>query len=267
MIQQKYPVRPERRHLMNQQWNTGTYDTDMAFVSRFGESLITLLQPQPGERILDWGCGTGDLAAAIAEYGAVVTGIDASPEMISAARSKHPQLEFVQADGQSFRADVPADAVFSNAALHWLQDAQGAAASIAASLRTGGRFIAEFGGQGNIDSVVTGLPRAFAAIGCSSRLKLPWYFPSIGEYASLLEQNGLTVELAMCFDRPTPLAGEEQGFTRWLNTFADGILSMLSSPQREEVLSFMQEELKPLLFRDGGWVMDYRRIRIAARKP
>lgn len=251
---------------MNQQWNTGTYDTDMAFVSRFGESLIHLLQPQPGERIMDWGCGTGDLAAAIADHGAVVTGIDASPEMISAARSKHPQLEFVLADGQSYCADVPADAVFSNAALHWLQDAQGAAASIAASLRTGGRFIAEFGGQGNIASVVDGLPRAFAAIGCSGKLKLPWYFPSIGEYASLLEQNGMTVELALCFGRPTPLAGGEQGFSRWLNTFADGILSVLSGPQREDVLAFMEKELKPVLFQEDGWIMDYRRIRIAAKK-
>ncbi|WP_020426715.1 class I SAM-dependent methyltransferase, partial [Paenibacillus riograndensis] len=137
---------------MNQQWNTGTYDKDMAFVSRFGESLIELLQPQPGERVIDWGCGTGDLAAAIAGHGASVTGIDASPEMIAAARSKHPQLEFVLADGQAYRSEPAADAIFSNAALHWLLDAEGAVSSMAASLRPGGRLIAEFGGQGNIAS-------------------------------------------------------------------------------------------------------------------
>ncbi|MBW4084984.1 trans-aconitate 2-methyltransferase [Paenibacillus sp. S150] len=251
---------------MNQQWNTGVYDKDMAFVSRFGESLIGLLQPQPGESVIDWGCGTGDLAAAIAGHGAAVTGIDASAEMIAAARSKHPQLNFVLADGQVYRPEFPADAVFSNAALHWLQDAQGAAASIAAILRPGGRFVAEFGGQGNIASVVAGLPDAFGAAGCSGRLKLPWYFPSIGQYAALLEHNGFTVELALCFSRPTPLEGGEPGFSRWLNTFAGGILSVLTPDQRDAVTAYMERKLKPQLFREGRWVMDYRRIRVAARK-
>lgn len=184
---------------MNQQWNTQTYDTDMAFVSQFGESLIELLRPQPGEQIIDWGCGTGDLAAAIAARGATVTGIDASAEMIQTARDKHPHLSFVLADGQTYVAEQPVDAVFSNAALHWLTDANGAAASIVASLRVGGRFVAEFGGLGNIASIVATLPQAFAAIGCSHKLHLPWYFPSIGEYATLLEKHGLTVDLALCF--------------------------------------------------------------------
>lgn len=251
---------------MTHRWNTGTYDTDMAFVSQFGESLIGLLQPQPGEVIIDWGCGTGDLAKAIAEFGATVTGIDASTEMIHAARSKHPELNFVLADGQTYVAEQPVDAVFSNAALHWLTDANGAAASIAASLRSGGRFVAEFGGLGNIASIVAGLPRAFAAISRAEKLKLPWYFPSIGQYATLLEQHGLTVDLALCFDRPTPLEAGEQGFQRWLNTFANGILSVLTPAEREEVLSFMEHELKPTLFQDDRWVMDYRRIRVVAYK-
>ncbi len=251
---------------MNQHWNTGTYDKDMAFVSRFGAPLIELLQPQPGERVIDWGCSTGDLAAAIASYGASVTGIDASPDMIAAARSKHPQLEFVLADGQDYRSEPAADAIFSNAALHWLRDAEGAVSSMAASLRPGGRLIAEFGGQGNIASVTAGLPRAFDAIGCSSKLELPWYFPSIGEYAALLERNGFTVDLALCFDRPTPLQGGEQGFRQWLNTFADGILSVLSPDQRTAVLASLEQELKLQLFQGDQWVMDYRRIRVAAKK-
>ncbi|MEK4236044.1 MULTISPECIES: class I SAM-dependent methyltransferase [unclassified Paenibacillus] len=251
---------------MNQQWNTGTYDTDMAFVSQFGESLIELLRPQPGEQIVDWGCGTGDLAAAIAASGATVTGIDASAEMIQTARDKHPQLNFILADGQNYVAEQPVDAVFSNAALHWLTDANGAAASITASLRTGGRFVAEFGGLGNIASIITELPNAFTAIGCSDKLQLPWYFPSIGQYTTLLEQHGLTVDLALCFDRPTPLEAGEQGFQSWLNTFANGILSVLTPSEREEVLSYMEQKLRPTLFQDGRWVMDYRRIRVVAYK-
>ncbi|WP_150266884.1 class I SAM-dependent methyltransferase [Paenibacillus tepidiphilus] len=251
---------------MNQKWSAGTYDADMAFVSGFGQSLIDLLNPQPGEQIIDYGCGTGDLAAAIAERGAAVTGIDASPEMLAAARAKYPDLTWVLADGQRYRAAAPADAVFSNAALHWLPDAEGAASSIAASLRHGGRLVAEFGAAGNIASVTAALPRAFAAAGRQGQAVLPWYFPSVGEYTSLLERCGLSVELALCYDRPTPLSGGEAGFRGWLNTFADGILSVLTPAEREQVLVFMERELHAQLYQDGRWVMDYRRLRIAARK-
>ncbi|WP_233277535.1 methyltransferase domain-containing protein [Paenibacillus durus] len=240
---------------MRQQWNTGTYDKDMTFVSHFGESLIGLLRPQQGERIIDWGCGTGDLAAAIADQGAIVTGIDASQEMIQAARAKYPDLSFILADGQKYIAELEVDAVFSNAALHWMKDADKAVASITASLRTGGRFVAEFGALGNIASIVDGLPRAFAAIGTSDKLQLPWYFPSIGQYATLLEQHGLTVDLAHCFNRPTPLEGGDQGFRRWVNTFANGVLSVLTPSEREAVLKHLDQELRPSLFKDGHWVI------------
>ncbi|MDF2939067.1 MAG: Methyltransferase type 11 [Paenibacillaceae bacterium] len=251
---------------MDHKWNTGMYDGDMAFVSRFGESLLELLQPQEGEVILDWGCGTGDLTAAIAQSKARVTGIDASPDMLAAAKAKYPELELVLADGQAYISPSPADAVFSNAALHWLTDAEGAAASIAGSLRPGGRLVAEFGAHGNIASIVQGLPAAFAAAGAAGRLKLPWYFPSVGEYASLLEKHGLEVELALCFHRPTPLEDGEAGLRKWVNTFADGVLSVLDETARRTVLEHLEQELAPQLFRDGRWVMDYRRLRVVARK-
>ena len=251
---------------MNQHWNAAAYDSSMSFVSRFGEPLMELLKPEPGEQIIDWGCGTGDLAAVIAAKGASVTGIDASAEMVRTAQNKYPHLTFQVADGQTFIAATPVDAIFSNAALHWLLDKHGAASSISASLKSNGRFIAEFGGQGNIASIVSILPQAFAANGCSDRLQNPWYFPSIGEYSSLLEQYGFTVDLAICFDRPTPLDGGEEGFQRWMNTFADGILSVLSPSERHGVIKYMEDHLKSTLFQGDRWVMDYRRIRIAAYK-
>lgn len=251
---------------MSQTWNTGVYDTDMSFVSRFGESLLELLQPKEGEHILDWGCGTGDLTAAIARSGARVTGIDASPDMLAAAGAKHPELEFILADGQSYISPEQADAVFSNAALHWLTNAEGAAASIAGSLRPGGRLVAEFGAHGNIASVVRGLPAAFAAAGAADKLRLPWYFPTVGEYASLLEKHGLEVELALCFHRPTPLEDGGAGFRKWVNTFANGVLSVLDDASRQAVLEHLEQELAPVLFKDSRWVMDYRRLRVVARK-
>lgn len=251
---------------VNQKWNTGVYDSDMSFVSRFGESLLELLQPKEGEHILDWGCGTGDLAAAIAQSGARVTGIDSSSEMLAAAKIKHPELALVLADGQSYVSPVPADAVFSNAALHWLTDAEGTAASIAGSLRPGGRLVAEFGAHGNIASIVHGLPPAFAAAGAADKLRLPWYFPTVGQYASLLEKNSLDVELALCFHRPTPLERGDAGFRKWVNTFAHGVLSVLDDASRQTVLEYLEQELAPTLFKDGRWVMDYRRLRVVARK-
>lgn len=252
--------------MMNQNWNTVTYDKDMAFVSHFGESLISLLKPQPGEHIIDWGCGTGDLADRIAGHGATVTGIDASGEMIEAARSKYPKLTLIVADGQTYVSTVPADAIFSNAALHWLLDAETTVASIAASLRTGGRFVAEFGGARNVNSIVNGLPQAFEAVGISIPLQLPWYFPSIGQYTTLLEQHGLSVELAQCFDRPTPLEGGDQGLRIWLHTFANGILNKLTVLEQDKVITFLENELKPQLFLENRWIMDYRRIRVVAYK-
>lgn len=248
-------------------WKAQAYDDRMGFVPRLGESLLALLAPRAGERIVDWGCGTGDLTASIAAAGARVTGIDASPDMIEAARRKHgAAADFLVADGQAFRAEPPADAVFSNAALHWMTDAEGAAASIAASLRQGGRFVAEFGAAGNIASVANGLPAAFEDAGIRQEPRIPWYFPTVGEYASLLERHGMRVELAAAFDRPTPLQPGASGLRGWLDVFANGIFASLQPQEREAAAAALEDRLRPTLYRDGRWVMDYRRIRVAAVK-
>jgi trans-aconitate methyltransferase len=248
---------------MTQRWDAGLYDSKHAFVTDQGRGLIDLLDPRPGERVLDLGCGTGDLAAAIAGRGATVVGLDASAEMLAAARSKYPNTEFVSGDAAQFQFAEPFDAVFSNAALHWVADADGAVRSIASALRPGGRFVAEFGGRGNIQTIVDGVRRAAAeVVGLDVRHR--WYFPSIAEYASLLDRHGLETRSAVLFDQPTPLADGDRGLRTWLTMFWADLLVAVSADQRSGVIDRAEDLLRPRLFREGAWVADYRRLRVVA---
>ncbi|UVI31814.1 methyltransferase domain-containing protein [Paenibacillus spongiae] len=252
---------------MEQRWEAGMYDQAMSFVSKYGEDILDLIAVQPGERIIDWGCGTGDLAAQLSKKGAIATGIDASESMIAQAQHKYPDITFLVADGQRYRPDTPVDAVMSNAALHWMTDAESTAASIAGSLRAGGRFAAEFGAAGNIQEVRRALQESFDRAGVLELLKFPWYFPSIGEYTPLLERHGLSVRMAVRMERPTPLTGGEQGLRIWLETFANGLLMPLNEAKRREVIGETERRLKQTkLYRNGEWVLDYERIRITATK-
>lgn len=225
-------------------WDPGLYDSTHRYVFNYGASLVDLLAPQPGERILDVGCGTGHLTHKIAEAGAEVVGIDSSPEMIAQARQNYPKLSFKLSAIADFHTSQLFDAVFSNAVLHWVQPPGPAAALIRASLKAGGRFVAEFGGHGNIASIIAAAKRN------------PWYFPSIGEYAQVLEQNGLAVISAVLFDRPTRVEGE-RGLREWLGMF-------YKPPLPEEVVSRMETDLRPKLYCDGAWFIDYKRLRVTA---
>jgi trans-aconitate 2-methyltransferase len=241
-------------------WDAARYQDQHSFVWRYGANLLELLDPQPGERILDIGCGTGQLTEEIARRGALVTGIDYSAEMLADARKNFPALKFVLADASSFHFPEPFDAVFSNAALHWVKDADGSVESIAAALRPGGRFVAEFGGHGNIAIVQAALRKV---LGPSADDQSPWNFPSIGDYAPLLEHHGLEVRNASLFDRPTPLEGEN-GLDHWLRMFGQTYLRPLSPECATDVVRQLVEELRPALYRNGIWTVDYRRIRVVA---
>lgn len=227
-------------------WDAEQYDARHHYVSDYGASLVNLLEPKPGERILDFGCGTGRLTHEIAERGAEVTGIDNSPEMIAQARSKHPDLNFELVDGLTYRPRAPFDAVFSNAVLHWVKPPEAAVESIAAALKPGGRLVVEFGGKGNTRSIAE-------AVG-----QHPWYYPSIGEYASLLESRGVEVVTAALFPRPTAVEGET-GLRDWLRMFCSSFIA-------EERIPELERSLRPKLYRDGSWYIDYVRLRIIARK-
>lgn len=250
-----------------QKWNPGTYDTQLGFVSRLGKGILEWLEPQPGEHILDLGCGTGDLAAEIAASGANVTGMDQSEAMIVTARSKYADIPFLVGDGEHFKVDAPFDAIFSNAALHWMKDAAGVIKSVRKALKDGGRFVAEFGGKGNVDAFVHAFYDVMPRYGINPAERNPWFFPSIGEYSALLEQQGFEVRMAEHFDRPTPLPEGDKGVMHWLEGFGDAFFKGLDEAARQAAKQEVYETAKhKLQIIDGVYQADYRRIRVAAVK-
>jgi trans-aconitate 2-methyltransferase len=247
---------------VKQVWNPRLYEQNHAFVWQYGEEVIQLLAPQAGERILDLGCGTGQLTAKIAET-AEVLGLDHSEQMIAKAKANYPELAFTVADARNFSVEQPFDAVFSNAALHWMREADAVIQCVYQALKPGGRFVVESGGKGDVQLIITALNQALLEIG-AAEINL-WYFPSISEYATRLEQQGFEVLYAVLFDRPTKLSDGEAGLANWLNMFAVP-LQQLSPEQHQQVLQSVVNQLRPMLYRDGSWIADYRRIRFLAQK-
>lgn len=249
------------------QWDAPTYDSKHSFVWQYGTDVLGLLAPRSRERILDLGCGTGHLTNLIAEAGAEVVGIDNSEAMIEQARTNFPGLRFEIADGTDFRFPEPFDAVFSNAAIHWMRDPAAVAASISRALKQEGRFVAEFGGKGNLKATKTALHNAARDAGYAVSDEVAFrYYPSIGEYATLLESQGFRVTSAAHFERPTPLSGGDEGLRNWLATFADNVLEILPEDKRAEVIAETENRLRAEAYRDGKWFADYRRIRVIAIK-
>ena len=249
------------------QWDASAYDSQHAFVWKLGADVIELLSPRPGERILDLGCGTGHLTRKIADAGAEVVGIDNSAAMIEQARKNFPDIRFEVADGTDFHFDEPFDAVFSNAAIHWMRDPAAVARCTYEALKSGGRFAAEFGGKGNLKATKMALHGAAHDAGYAVSEEVAYrYYPSVGEYATLLESEGFRVTYASHFDRPTPLSGGEDGLRNWLATFADNVIDMLPEDKRAEVIAETEKRLRAQAYRDGTWYADYRRIRVVAMK-
>lgn len=248
-------------------WNARLYDNKFAFIWEYGSNLIDLLDPQPGETILDIGCGTGHLTHAIAERGASVIGTDFSPAMIEQARANYPGIRFEVADASDFTLAEPVDAVFSNAVFHWVRDQEGAAACVARALKPGGRLVTEFGGKGNIGQIIAATIEAMCEAGYPDGAERnPWYYPSIAEHATLLERYGLETTSAVLFDRPTLLDGGEAGLALWLEMFGDSFFANIPETTRQQIVAHIEQRLRLALFRDGSWHADYRRLRIVARR-
>lgn len=248
------------------QWNAELYDDKHSFVWKMAAGLLELLEAKPDERILDLGCGTGHLTAQIAETGAHLLGIDKSPDMIQQARLRYSSLHFEVMDAREIVFPEPFDAVFSNATLHWINEPERVIAGIAKALRPGGRFVAEFGGKGNTHELLKAVERAWTKLDLPGPAPNPWYYPGIAEYSKLLEHHGLEVTYAILFDRPTPLEDGDHGLRNWLEMFGAAFLEKLSPDQRRQALATVEQEARPNFFHNGHWVMDYRRLRLVARR-
>ncbi|MEO0339651.1 MAG: methyltransferase domain-containing protein [Bacteroidota bacterium] len=248
-------------------WNPELYKTKHAFVFDYGESLIELLKPQEQERILDLGCGTGELTHKISQTCPHVVGIDKSPEMIEKAQHEFPGIHFEVGDAANFNFKEKFDAIFSNATLHWVNQYQAAAQCMYDNLVEGGRIVVEFGGKGNVQSIVNLLKSKLADSGYTEQAQLnPWYFPSIGAYSSELERVGFRVSYAVHYDRPTQLADNDNGIIDWIKMFGRVFFKGVDQHDIEAISATVQDELETELFQNGHWYADYKRIRIVAYK-
>lgn len=227
---------------------------------------MEVLSPGEGEHILDLGCGTGDLAALIAQKCARVTGIDNSEDMIAAARQKYPHIQFDLKSATDFSYDKAFDAVFSNATLHWVLESEKAIRCIHRSLKPDGRFVAEFGGAGNVALIIDALMQALVKYNyVQTARKQVWYFPSLSTYTTQLEQNGFRVVFAAHFDRPTLLKNGD-GVQNWLQMFAWTYLQDVRPEERETLLQDVEKQVRHTNFREGKWFADYVRLRVVAIK-
>ena len=246
------------------EWNAAGYDADFGFVSGHGGGVLSWLHPQPGLRVLDLGCGTGELLAELLVAGAEASGIDADPSMVERAAARVGPGRVRVADGRAFALAEPVDAVFSNAALHWMHDAAAVIACVRAALVPGGRFVAEMGGGRNMAVIVAALRAARADAGCASDVALPWFFPTPAEYAGLLEAGGFELRRLAYFPRPTLLADGPNPVGAWIEMFADQMIDDLPPDVRSRVLTEAGERAREALYRDGHWYADYWRLRFEA---
>ncbi len=248
-------------------WKPDLYNEKHAFVYHYGESLIKLLDPKKDERILDLGCGSGQLTFQINEFARETIGIDQSAEMISDAKSKFPSIEFQVGDASHFKFDKKFDSIFSNATLHWVKEHKNAIQCMYENLNPNGKIVVEFGGKGNVQTIVNQLRSSLADRGYTQQSHLDvWYFPSIGEYTTELEAAGFRVVQATHYDRPTELADEHSGIKDWISMFAERFFIGVTKHHIEDIKNEVQEKVKDKCLINGKWFADYKRIRIVALK-
>ncbi len=249
-----------------QRWDPDRYAKNARFVSDLGSPIVELLAPRAGERVLDLGCGDGVLTQKLVSLGCDVVGVDSSAEQIEAAKiATGGAARLLVMDGQRLELFEEFDAVFSNAALHWMKRADDVLAGVFRALKSGGRFVGELGGFGCVQTIRAALVEALDRRGVDGESRVPWYFPTADDYAARLEAAGLRVDSIALFPRSTPLPGDVAG---WLETFGESFTSALPVEARAAYVEEVQRAVEPKL-RDpsGGWVADYVRLRFSASRP
>lgn len=247
-----------------QTWDAMSYAKEARFVSELGMPVLKLLAPKYHERILDIGCGDGYLAQQMVLIGCEVVGVDSSREMVAAARARGVDARVMDAGAMPFEDEF--DAVFSNAALHWMAHQDRVMEGVFRALKKGGRFVVECGGTGNVKVIRDGIEYAFARRGLDGyALPRPWHFLDVPETKTLLQDAGFFVKSIELFERPTPL---EYGVRGWVSTFAKDFLASFDAENREDFLNDVVTFCQPkLMDADGNWVADYVRLRFEAVKP
>lgn len=248
---------------MNKKWDAQGYESEFKFVHKYGEDVLDLLDVKEGQHILDIGCGNAVLTKKIHDMGAIVTAIDSSKEMLDLAKKNYPELNLNYMDASNFKFEEKFDSVFSNAVFHWIDNQKGLIQSISSALKEQGHLICEFGGAGCCEQIHLELNKSFIKRGL--KYKKTFYFPTIGEYTPQLESEGLIVEYASLFERPTKLNGEN-GMADWIEMFIAQSFSGIDESIKNEIISEVVENLRPTLYKEDGWYADYVRIRIKAVK-
>ncbi len=249
--------------MAQQTWNSQEYDQNARFVTNLGAGVMDLLAPQSGERILDLGCGDGIQAKQLMDRRCFVVGVDASDSFVQSAKELGIDARLM--DGQALTFQEEFDAVFSNAALHWMKQKEKVVEGVYRALKPGGRFVAEMGGKGNIDTIETATRQALRKRGLLGKVSDPNFYPSTEEYQALLERYGFQVTSIQLFARPTPLPGDIKA---WLQTFRKSYLAELNPVAVPEFLEEIQEAVRPQLCdAQGRWTADYVRLRFSAWKP
>lgn len=251
---------------MKDLWNPDLYRSNHSFVYNYGRDLLELLNPEKDDEILDLGCGTGELTNEIFTHSKKIIGIDASAKMISKAKKKYPDITFLNIDALKMDYHNKFDKVFSNAVFHWVFEQEIFLNKIYDSLKPGGRLIFEMGGKDNAAVILDNIKKSlFKRSYHSNAEKQITFFPSVAEYASLLEKSSFTVRYALYFDRDTELSGEN-GLKNFITMFYSGLFEGVEEKVREEILDEVENNVRPLLFRNGKWYADYKRLRMIAEK-
>lgn len=249
--------------IARQEWQAERYAATAHFVPALGTAVLDLLAPQPGERILDLGCGDGALTERLVAAGAEIVAVDAAPDMVAAARAKGIDARVVP--GQSLAFEREFDAVFSNAALHWMQPPEAVLAGVHRALKPGGRFVAEMGGQNNTAAILIAISAVVARRGLDPSHLSPWYFPSATAYRAKLEAAGFVVDEIGLYPRQTVL---DSGIEAWLDNFTEDFFLPLPEAERAAARAEAVELMRPYLTDETGtWIADYVRLRFRAVRP